>query len=236
MEAWEAFIQEVRSREGLRFATIEGDFLRMMETMNSAWVAGELEEGVYRQKGNRWRDLIVELVRSRCMVTLQGRRIQGLTDIHAVDSAYPPIGDPVLVVEAKMLGTPAHTMPNGRRKPERGGAVDLDKRLKEVKYTPVDLKLKHTGTTVGEWDQWVKSSLPKFYSLWACYIGERERRNLDAMIRKFQDLKGYYNDGVGVFFYEQSGSRYIKVDDPALLELSIDDVVDEICRLLSGSA
>ena len=236
MEEWEAIIHKVQAIPGITFSQVEDDLLRAMEALNSRWRAGVIDEGVYRQKGNRWRDLITELVKARCSVTLRGRRIHGLTDLHVVDMAYPATGDPVLVIEAKMLGTPAHQTADGRYRPERGGGVDLDKRLKEVKYTPVDLKLRYTGMEVGDWKRWVKTARPKFYSLWACYLGARELANIEAMIEKFQRLKEYYNDGVGVFLYKQ-GERegeYTKVEVPKLDELLVDDVIGDICHVVSA--
>jgi hypothetical protein len=50
-----------------------------------------------------------------------------------------------------MAGTRAHATPSGVRRPERDGGVDLEKRLKEVKYTSVDLKLRYGGTQIGGW-------------------------------------------------------------------------------------
>ena len=133
-----------------------------------------------------------------------------------------------------MLGTPAHTLANERQKPERGGAVDLDKRLKEVKYTPIDLKLKHSGTRIGHWSRWLKSARPMFYSLWACYLGKRELANSAKMIEKFRKLRAYYNDGVGVFFYAQDeGGGYIPFRLPELREFLVDDVIEEVCATLN---
>lgn len=233
MIGWNTLIQKVQTTSGIRFQEIEDDFLQTMEALNSQWRVGQIDEGVYRQKGNRWRDLIIELVRSRCSVVLRGRKLQGLTDLHVVDMAYPTEGDPILAVEAKMLGTPAHLLANGRRKPERGGAVDLDKRLKEVKYTPIDLKLKYAGTDIGHWSRWLKGARPKFYSLWACYLGVRELANAAAMIEKFRKLKEHYNDGVGVFFYAQrEGEGYAPVHMPELDVFLVDDIVDQICRVV----
>jgi hypothetical protein len=232
MTAWDALLDIVRTTSGIRFQEIEGDFLRAMEALNGQWRAGQIDEGTYRQKGNQWRDLIIELIRTRCSVGLRGRRLQGLTDLHVVDMAYPTEGDPVLAVEAKMLGTPAHLLADGRRKPERGGAVDLDKRLKEVKYTPIDLKLRYTGPDIGHWSEWLKGARPQFYSLWACYLGARELASIAAMIEKFRKLKEHYNDGVGVFFYAQGETEgYVPIHVPELDAFRVDDVVDQICRV-----
>jgi len=227
----------IRRTAGLRFIDVELDVLNAMQQMNNQWIAGTIEEGVYRQKGNRFRDLIIALIQSRCGVELKERRVKGLTDLHTIDIVYPEGGDPILACEVKMLGTPSHTLADGTTKPERGGAVDLDKRLKEVKYIPIDLKLEYTGTNVGDWRQWVKRSKPKFFSVWACYIGQREKNRMNGMLRKFEDLRAYYNDGVGLLFYERGPSRgYQRVINPALDAFAVDNVIEQICEILSGAS
>jgi len=160
MDRWESLIQPVRETGGLRFSDIKGELLDALNELNSAWGSAKIEEGMYRQKGNRFRDLIIALIQSQCAAELKERRVRGLTDLHTIDIIYPITGDPAVVVEVKMLGTPSHLTQGGTYRPERGGAVDLDKRLKEVKYTPIDLKLRYSGTVIGQWDQWVKRASP----------------------------------------------------------------------------
>ena len=119
------------------------EYYKLVET---ARISGALPEGEYRQKGNAFRDFISELifVRSEGTYRLLDRKVRDYTERnHDVDLAYIT-GDTVLVAgEVKMTGSPAHRRGNSIQK-ERKTQSDLDKRLKEVKFTAVDLKLYHT--------------------------------------------------------------------------------------------
>ena len=50
MVTWETLIQQVRHTTRLRFADVELDMLNAMKQMNSEWITGAIEEGIYRQK------------------------------------------------------------------------------------------------------------------------------------------------------------------------------------------
>jgi hypothetical protein len=99
----------------------------------------------------------------------------------------------------------------------------LDKRIKEVKYTSVDLK-REFGISFSEgWKRWIDESYPRFYSFWGCRIGERN--NLSSLIEKFAGI-AEYNNGCGVFIYEDE--TYQRLIDERLDAFSIDKVIDSI--------
>src|SRR3990172_3502594 len=149
------------------FGWVEEDILRLMEGLDLMPGGTVVPPGIYRQKGNRFRDVIRVLLQRKSGLEFHERRIAGLTDQHVVDLAYPYKGDPKLTIEVKMAGRPRHVDESGIERPIRGGEVDFDKRLKEVKYTPVDLKLRYTGLHGQNWDDWIGDSIPRFYSIWA---------------------------------------------------------------------
>jgi len=233
-DLWSVLIGRA-GQTGTRFQEIEESFLEFMQAVNGLRRKGEITAGQYRQKGNWWRDLMAVLVKARCGVVMPDRRVEGLTDVHSLDMVYPdPLVEmraPLIVVEAKMLGSPAHIEPDGTRRPERGGAVDLDKRLKEVKYTPIDLRLKHTGPAMSDWEEWNRNAIPRFYSLWAFRVASWETqamqtRIVDKMIR----LGRYYNTGVGFYLYEEDeGGQYRRFTDPIPQGYTIDEVIEAIC-------
>lgn len=220
---------------GIRFQDIEDVFLDFMQAVNGLRRKGKFPAGQYRQKGNWWRDLMAALVKARCGVVMPDRRVEGLTDIHSLDMVYPdPLGEvgaPLIVVEAKMLGSPEHIEPDGTRRPERGGAVDLDKRLKEVKYTPIDLRLKYTGLVASDWEEWNRTAIPKFYSLWAFRVASRERQTVQRRIMdKMIGLARYYNTRVGFYLYEEDkGGQYRRFSAAVPRGHTVDEVIEAIC-------
>jgi hypothetical protein len=179
---------------------------------------GTIDEGTYRQKGNIWGELIRELLRRRCGVVFRKGRLHGLTDIHAVDFYYGRAENPEIVGEAKMLGSPAT-----KDKPVRRGATDIDKRLKEVKYTPLDLKLRYTGPAIRDWHRWLRSSGPQFFTFWAFRVEPGE--SIPRIVKKCSDLAAYYNNGVGIFLFTPSprGPGYVPLSFESETELRIDD-------------
>ena len=130
---------------------------------------------------------------------------------------------PIIAGEAKMLGSPAHIRASGERYPERPISIDLDKRIKEVKYTSVDLKRKFGISFAEGWTKWIDKSYPKFYSFWGCRLGERNK--LSSLIEKFSGVIEY-NNGCGVFIYKDR--NYQKLIDEHLDAFSIDKVIDSI--------
>lgn len=231
MSTWDDLFELIRSTPDVRFRDIREIFLATAQSYNELWVAGELDEGIYRQKGTRWQQVIATLIKSRTGVELSGGEIQGLTSTHRPDMVLLRTdGIPIIAGEAKMTGTRAHVMPSGVTRPERGASVDLEKRLKEVKYTAVDLKLRYSGLQVGEWQAWIRSSLPRFYSFWAFLIVGRDRP--EWILGRMRSLREYYHDGVGVSMFRLEGDRYVAYAGPEFDEFDVDTAIDEIAALI----
>ena len=211
------------------FESLQEDLVAMMEGFDIAGPPGRIPPGIYRQKGNRFKDLIGTLIRRKCGLNFIERDVEGLTDRHKVDLVFPTRGPPEVAIEVKMAGRPEHVDEAGIKRPLRGGEVDFDKRLKEVKYTPIDLKLRHSGTDVGDWDSWIEKSVPYFYTVYGFFLGNPRR--LDQTVTKFVNLSRRYNNGVGVFLYIREGDHYVGVlDHKNLQTLCIDNVIGEVCR------
>lgn len=233
-DLWNVLIDRA-GQVGTRFQDIEEAFLEFMQAVNGLRRKGKFPAGQYRQKGNWWRDLMAALVKARCGVVMPDRRVEGLTDVHSLDMMYPDplveVSGSLIVVEAKMLGTPEHIEPDGTRRPERGGAVDLDKRLKEVKYTPIDLRLKYTGPVASDWEEWNRTAIPKFYSLWAFRVASRERQTVQTrIVNKMVRLARYYNTGVGFYLYEEDeGGQYRSFSAAVPRGHTVDEVIEAIC-------
>lgn len=230
MPTWENLFELIRNTPNVRFRDVRETFLDIAQAYNELWIAGELDEGLYRQKGTRWQQVIMTIITARMGVVFTGGGIEGLTSTHRPDMALlRDDGVPLMAGEAKMAGTRAHIMPSGVRRPERGGSVDLEKRLKEVKYTSVDLKLRYAGTQIGEWQEWIRSSLPHFYSFWAFLIAGRDRP--EWILGRMRSLREYYHDGVGVCMFHFEDGRYVAYEGPEFDEFDVDVVIDEIVAL-----
>jgi len=231
-------IMDLANKSNGLFSSIQRNFLDIMHFLDTYRKKGIVPEGEYRQKGNLFRDLISGLIEKKCGFKLRDRKVLGLTDIHDLDLVFL-IGDKLILAgEVKMLGTPSHITSDGERKPPRGGSVDLDKRLKEVKYTAIDLKLRYGGVDIGRWNDWIARASPNFYSIWGCMVTDApdaiRRNNVELMISKFLKLRNY-NNGVGVLFYHEQNEHYVEVLDRRLEEIKIDEIIKEICRNLKST-
>ncbi|WP_456477741.1 hypothetical protein [Geoglobus ahangari] len=195
---------QLARRSGGYFDPIKQDFLNLYYThIESKRIDGELSPQEYRQKGNAFRDFISELIyiRSGRQYRLLNMKIQGYTERnHDVDLAFKKGNLVIVAGEVKMLGSPSHRV-GGSIQKERKTQSDLDKRLKEVKFTAVDLKLHYTPdkaivevvqsimkdmrvdkTSIDHvrnqwWDRWIKTSIPGFYSFWASRLASGELKD-----------------------------------------------------------
>ncbi len=266
----EKLLELVRSEKSKGyFDPIKNDFLELFyKYLESNWIDGKLCEGSYRQKGNVFRDLISELIyiRSEKQYRLLDTKVPGYTEHnHDLDLAFVRGEDSLLIVagEVKMTGSPRHRVGN-TIKEERRTQSDLDKRLKEVKFTSVDLKLYYTSDKVivkivqsllesdtfdkeimknQWWDEWVKKSVPGFYSFWASRLASgrlNDKGNIvnadnpDLILEKFENLRKYHN-AVGVFlFKEDNNGKYVpaREDEIESRGFEIDDVIDDLIKFL----
>lgn len=227
---WEDIVNEITGHPNVRLADVLPDVLQVAADMNHLWVRGLLAEGKYRQKGARWNRLLREILVARTGVNVGERTLAVLTGLHRVDLAPLDSVLPAFTAEVKVLGTPAHRTAAGEQHPARGGSADLEKRLKEVKHTAVDLKLYYGGTTVGEWDDWIARAKPLFYSFWIFLLTARD--NLQAMTAKLRALRAHYHNGVGALFFRATAEGYVPLVDSEVEAFDIDRVIDEIVNLL----
>lgn len=196
--------------------------------MDEARKVDAIDEGAYRQKGNFFRDTVIALVEGRCELELWDRKIQGRTEIHNVDLSAFGDGHEVVIVagEVKMLGSPAH-MRGGRKYAERTISIDIDKRVKEVKYTPIDLKRRYNPEVEEGWSNWIQQTHPKFFSAWLMRLAAKDK--IDHIVKKLEGLTEY-NNGVGIALYQQGRSEYEWVNFDSEKVLTVDELVDLICE------
>ncbi|EHR77447.1 hypothetical protein OCC_13281 [Thermococcus litoralis DSM 5473] len=258
----ESITELARTSRGY-FEPIQDDFLKAYyQIVEKARINGRLPEGEYRQKGNAFRDFISELIyiRSGGIYRLTDRRIPGYSErTHDVDLAYVRDATVLVAGEVKMTGSPRHKKGTTVQK-ERKTQSDLDKRLKEVKFTAVDLKLRYTPeeaiinalnskNTFSEvsnnswWMRWIHTSIPGFYSFWASRLasGRLDKKtgrrvdfdNPDLLLEKFRNLLKY-NNAVGLFMFREENGRYVPVETERIKRerISIDDAVKDLIKFL----
>jgi len=224
-DAWGRLNRKI-VEERLSFTSIQEELLRILWRLDERWKKGAVDQGLYRQKGNYYRDTITSLIRARCLlrgadVVLKERTLQGRTDVHKVDFAFPESGDPIVAGEVKAIGSPPH-----RQYPERPIGIDVDKRIKEVKYTPVDLKRRAAPTISKPWQEWVKHTKPKFYVFWIMRRGARN--SVDKILGKVASILEYAN-GVSAVMYEERERSYAYIFTGGNEISTVDGLTREIC-------
>ena len=157
-------------------------------------------EGVYRNKGNWYSDLIALLLGNRTSQKIAPRsRVIGFSQLHQIDVAWPdrsskPIQDPLICLETKVTGAPSY----GSTK-ERKAMADWTNRRKELKFAATDLKLnrRQSETNIDHWDVWRLQEKPKCYFLWGARLTSTD--DISKMVKEVQALVNTYLDGAGIF-------------------------------------
>lgn len=234
---WEEFNRRIVS-ESLRWEEVQEELLYILAELDKLRREDRIEEGKYRQKGNYFRDTIIALVKARCGIELREREIPGRTDVHRVDLSYlqdaehPQRGFVLLAGEAKAMGSPEHQRAN-RHYPERTLTIDIDKRIKEVKYTSIDLKRRSDPEVTRSWNEFILETSPAFFSAWLMRLGVQDR--IEHVFEKLVGVSEYTN-GVGVAIYrERDDGFYEWVSAIQAPLLTIGALIDTICRHLKST-
>lgn len=234
---WQTLNERI-SRERLRWRDIEVEFLDLLAELDELRRKDRIPGGRYRQKGNFFRDTVIALVKARCGFELREREIPGKTDVHRVDLSYlqdaddPTRGFVLLAGEAKAMGSPQHER-GGRRYPERPLTIDIDKRIKEVKYTSIDLKRRFDPQVSKGWAEFIGRIPPAFFTAWLMRLSTRDR--LEHILEKLVGVTEYTN-GVGVALYQERESKYEWITNIPKQLLTIEELAEKICRHLSSSS
>lgn len=186
---------------------VEDGFLRAMEAFDANIASGAANMGdLQNGKGDFFNDLLALLLENCAGVTLFSRgQVPGLIfPKHKLDVTFPSTGTVEFMLEAKAVGTPKHPGSPGENDIGRPGSADLDKRVKEIGFKAIDLKLefaRRMGTAsgmTGDLVAWLKSAKPKSY----VFIAARVINEKDAdRVAYFANLTSQVSDGVGVFCF-----------------------------------
>lgn len=222
---WDKLNSKIRN-QSLGWSAIRGGLLRVVEGLNDLRRTNQIEEGAYRQKGNRFRDTIRALIQAQCGVDMPNGRVDGRTDRHDVDLVWTQEGRLMVAIEAKMIGSPGHFR-HGTRFRERSIGIDIDKRIKEMKHTAVDLKRHTVPESIGTWSAWRSDTPPRFAAALLMRLAERNRVNT---VRKKVEGLTEYLDAVGLELYRENPDgtlSWVSVSSPVVLDIG--QFVDAIC-------
>jgi hypothetical protein len=200
-------------RDGKKFEEVEDEILDTLWDLDGRLQTGEISMETYRNdKGNWWMDVISQAITNASGVEVKPNHVRGASETHHVDLAFTSESGPIVCVEVKAQGNPGYML-RGEQKPERRIQSDIDKRLKEVKYTSIDLKRRYDMGGVSsvlsldrekDWLDWKQKALPKFYTSWLGRKATRESEEL--LVTKFRETMKYLN-GIGALVYEQQQEK-----------------------------
>lgn len=225
-DQWDRLNGRIAERH-MTWAEVSAELIEVIQHIDSLRKVDRIPEGLYRQKGNRFRDTIRMLILARSGMLMPERKVSGRTDAHKVDLAWPKGGPVQVALEAKMIGSPAHIRGEKSYK-ERPISIDLDKRMKEVKYTAIDLKRWSVPEEILGWTRWRDSTPPRFGVALCMRLGAKER--IPRLTKKLDGISEYA-DAIGVAIYtERSRGRLDWVDQERIGLPSPGDLVDEVVR------
>ena len=232
---WEALNRRI-VHEGLRWHEVQEELLDILAELDHLRREDRIPEGRYRQKGNYFRDTIIALIKARCGVEVREMEVPGRTDMHRVDFSYLRDGEGsqrgfvLLAGEAKAMGSPEHER-SGKHYPERSLSIDIDKRIKEVKYTPIDLKRRVDPQVTKKWPDFIMETPPAFFTAWLMRLAARD--HLDHIFNKLKGVVEYTN-GVGVALYsEREDGNYEWIAEVPKPLLTVEALIERICHYLS---
>jgi hypothetical protein len=245
-ELWESLKERVQAESLKEFAQVQDNWLNLMWAYDAFRIAKLLPRnterylgrrkpfkdvgGFYRTKGNLFALLIALLLQNRTSQEIGARtRVQGFSQPHQIDVAWPKTKEGVLQVaaETKVMGAPPYV-----DTPARGALSDYTNRRKELKFAATDLKLyrRQQGTAIRHWGVWRQQAPPKTYFLWAARLKTEGRKpdSVAQMVKEARALIDTYLDGAGIFAWKpvEDGLAYQPVDIPFDAQVTkLDDVL-----------
>lgn len=261
---WLTLLDHVAKNRVRQFSDIQDEWLELMwcldayrhrsvvpRDMGLSKNSNQQLAAIYRGKGNWFSELLAVLLGNRTGERVAStNRVQGFSQAHQIDLAWPKRGeDPLVCAEAKVTGAPAYA-----KCPERGAMADFTNRRKELKFAATDLKLyrRDRDTAIEHWGAWREESPPKTYFLWAARLRRGELRrykhrpskvveadSIARLVREADALVKTYLDGAGLFAWQvnDAGTAYEQVplaDSERVTEL--DDVLHRVASQIKQFA
>jgi hypothetical protein len=251
---WSGLIDKVQNSAIRDFSDVADEWLSLMWCLDEFRIAdappkgmgdpakpfNQRIDGVYRGKGNMFATLLSLLLENRTGQAIRSRsQIQGFSQNHQIDLAWPDRHvAPIVCAESKVSGGPAY---RGYR--ARGAMDDWTNRRKELKFSATDLKLSRRDQTesIGHWDVWRQTAMPKAFLLWGARLSPRD--NPDRMAREVAAIVSTYLDGAGVFAWREREDEggYETVELPSMptvedLDVALWRIESEITKAVASGA
>jgi hypothetical protein len=229
--AFEELVSRIQRGEISKWSAIENEFIRAVEGFDSEYRTGDRSMGWYQSKARYFNDIVVSLLTnlSKREISTRKKKDSQLFGKLDVDICYPEKDPPRIAGEVKALGTPPHPANKNRA---RSGSNDLHKRLREVAFTSMDLKVAYSGPQpITSFQHWIDSTSPGYFSFWA--IRANDEADFARVRSMLSSLRSYCN-GVGAVVYSPSSpaspTSYVV---RKLGELDIDKYIREMAQRIS---
>jgi hypothetical protein len=217
-EKWQEIADNIQNNGIKEFSTVLDGWLALMWCLDQYRIAnvppegmGKLDKpfgsrinGIYKGKGNWFAELLALLLENRTGEAIKSvGKVDGYSQQHQVDVAWPNRKRaPIVCAETKLMGGPAYST-----YPARGATADWTNRRKEIKFAATDLKLsrRKQAESIGHWDVWRHSALPKNFLLWGARLipSDKPQRMVDELVA----LLASYLDGAGVVAWQENKDR-----------------------------
>ena len=228
---FEDLLDRIRTSRIAKWSSIQDAFIDVVQRFDAEYSAGHRAMGWYQAKARYFNDIIVALLAntsSKQILTRKKKESQLFGKLD-VDICYPENDPPKIAGEVKALGTPPH--PKNRNQ-ARSGSSDLHKRLREVAFTAMDLKVAYSPPQpIESFQQWIDSTSPGYFSFWA--IRASDEADFERVRGMLSNLRTYCN-GVAAVVYSPRTSKYpTSYEVRRILELDIDRAIREMAQRIS---
>ncbi len=242
-QQFEKLLETIRRDRVTRWADVEEAFLSAISAFDSVFVAQQMGSGDYKAKARYYNEAVAALIENGTGTHIgqRGKRKGMVLPRHDVDLVFPdPLEispsrraalKPIAAGETKIAGTPPY--PGNHASSSSAGrpvSQDLDKRVREMMATSIDLKTQWSPGPVALSQAGLAAARPLYVVFYGCRIaGPADQR---GVIRRLGALARLYVDAVGLFMYhapnEDQPTTYETI--PASPGLTMDAVIEVFCR------
>ena len=233
-------LDKIRGQGASTFSAVEDEFLRAMQAFDVLVADGTATQGdIQNGKGDFFNDVLATLLEN-----CSGKQLHTRPDVpglsfrkNKLDVAYPSDGPVLFTIETKATGVPKHPRNKKQKHPEgRGGAADLEKRIREAAFKNIDIKgemareLGKGGGATSNLSNWIKTAPP------LCYLCMSVRVRDEADLKKtigFAHIASVWFEACGLYCYglNQDRSAYER-KEIGVTTLELDRVLADICTAL----
>jgi len=224
-------IEQIRRSRTAKWSSIQDAFIEVVERFDAEFGRARRSTDWYQAMARFFNDTIVALLAhasSKRILTRKkkGSQLFGNVD---VDICYPESDPPTILGEIQALGTPPH--PKNRNQ-ARSGSSDLHKRLREVAFTSMDLKMYYSPPQpIDSFQSWIDSTSPGYFSFWA--IRASDDGDFERVRSMLSCLRAYCNGVAAVVYMPKTADSQTSYNVRKVPELDIDRAIRAIAQRIS---